>query len=769
MPTLNLGQVRFVPRGEYDNTASYNNLDVVFYEGISYFCTVPTVSGVTPTDVGASQYWQLLIDRHPVTESEVQSKTGTQTVEEALDRRGVKFIALRAPTIGTFDPEDYLETSTKIQIDAFCYTLGYYAPGDGGGNDYEIVTAGTGTDDGGSFIDLSGSGLQAKGLFKRVVTVNQFGAVGDGVADDSDCFVRLHDYLPSGGAIHLIDGANYIVNDVIFTKEVSLVCDGRATVTTSSGLAWESDSYSMVISVKNISIKPTSAPNKNLPTSAIRIICQNKRLGPLGSADIENVEILMVDNSLAFYNGIELVKTRAVIKNSTATFKPSHVGPLESLATAGDIAGWDVNSGSALLINDASYVFVDVFKGYYCTNAVSVVGQSEEIHLNSVVGLNCHKFIKATNLTNPANQIRIDGCHGDSYNKGIEIAGSTVRPLFCSINRSSVFKSGTMSGFVYADLCVDSGNITDFHSYTGLTSGYGDSAVKLSTVNGLGCRRVFVSSLHAQGVGSGVLLDTNERNFIFGINLLKGAMVGGNPVPIKYGAGITTVADCAIGFREEGNKLPSTLEALSLNTTGWVGIKTPDTTSTLGTYLFRILRDAAGTKFLSLNTSDNTEAEILRFDASGGTLRTLNLSPMSDATHYIGSAALRYNTVFAATGAINTSDEREKTEFLDYEAAEKSAALEIKQHIRKFKFIDAVDKKGDNARIHFGVGAQTVKSILEKHGLNPFEYAFLCYDEWEELPEIKDEEGNVMQEYRPAGNRYGVRYEELLSFIISAM
>ena len=42
-------------------------------------------------------------------------------------------------------------------------TLGYITEGDGGDNTYEIVAASTGTDDGGSFIDLNV--LQAKGLF----------------------------------------------------------------------------------------------------------------------------------------------------------------------------------------------------------------------------------------------------------------------------------------------------------------------------------------------------------------------------------------------------------------------------------------------------------------------------------------------------------------------------------------------------------------------------------------------------------------------------
>ena len=91
-------------------------------------------------------------------------------------------------------------------------------------------------------------------------------------------------------------------------------------------------------------------------------------------------------------------------------------------------------------------------------------------------------------------------------------------------------------------------------------------------------------------------------------------------------------------------------------------------------------------------------------------------------------------------------------------------------NIKKFKFKDSIELKGiDNARIHYGASAQTVKEIFEKHGLNPFNYALLCYDEWEEIQEQKDEEGNLIQEYIPSGNKYSIRYEELLCFIVNAI
>lgn len=134
------------------------------------------------------------VDKDNVGNEIIITSTGTQTVSEALDRRGVKFTALRAPTSGAFDPEDYLETATKVTEGLDCYTLGYRQKGDGGGNDYTLVAAGTGTDDGGSFIDLAGSGLQARMLVSVNINIRQFGAKGDG-SDDSFAFQSAINYM----------------------------------------------------------------------------------------------------------------------------------------------------------------------------------------------------------------------------------------------------------------------------------------------------------------------------------------------------------------------------------------------------------------------------------------------------------------------------------------------------------------------------------------------------------------------------------------------
>lgn len=158
---------------------------------------------------------------------------------------------------------------------------------------------------------------------------------------------------------------------------------------------------------------------------------------------------------------------------------------------------------------------------------------------------------------------------------------------------------------------------------------------------------------------------------------------------------------------------------------------------------------------------------------TGGVVRWLidsagHFWPASDNSYSVGTPSNRCSVIYAATGTINTSDEREKT-FLQIDQSEKEAALEIKANLRKFKFNSSIEEKGENARIHFGASAQQVGDIMKSHGLDPNKYGFYCYDEWNELPEIKDANGDITQEYRPAGNRYGLRYEELLAFIISAI
>jgi hypothetical protein len=145
----------------------------------------------------------------------------------------------------------------------------------------------------------------------------------------------------------------------------------------------------------------------------------------------------------------------------------------------------------------------------------------------------------------------------------------------------------------------------------------------------------------------------------------------------------------------------------------------------------------------------------IRPDA-GGLSPTDSGGVKSDNTATCGLGAYRWSVVYAATGTINTSDENEKQQIESLSAAELAVATTLKGSIKKFKFNDAVESKGDDARIHVGVIAQDVETAFTAQGLNASDYGIFCEDTW------TDDDGNEQ-------TRKGVRYEELLAFIIGAM
>lgn len=193
---------------------------------------------------------------------------------------------------------------------------------------------------------------------------------------------------------------------------------------------------------------------------------------------------------------------------------------------------------------------------------------------------------------------------------------------------------------------------------------------------------------------------------------------------------------------------------------------------------------------ISFNTTDDTPLPIMQlFAASKNATFYGNVSPAVDNTKSLGSASFRWSQVFAASGTINTSNGDLKAGVRDLSAAEKAVATELKKLVKVFKFTEAIAAKGEaSARLHVGVIAQDVRDTFAKHGLDAGDYGIYVYEKWEARAEeavvhpavyTQDAKGNavlVSPEYkevvrpaREAGEQYGIRYEELLCFIIAAM
>ncbi|MGF6116702.1 hypothetical protein ABIE30_000630 [Janthinobacterium lividum] len=187
-----------------------------------------------------------------------------------------------------------------------------------------------------------------------------------------------------------------------------------------------------------------------------------------------------------------------------------------------------------------------------------------------------------------------------------------------------------------------------------------------------------------------------------------------------------------------------------------------------------------------------------------GRVSAANIVPIADNTHTVGTAALAYATLYARTGTINTSDARLKCDFRDLTAAEIAAAKDIARAIGAYRWRDAVDCKGPDAREHVGPTVQRAIEIMQAHGLDPFNYGFICHDTWEQqtiehpaiearpaipateaAPEVRNSFGDIITPAVPAsdgqlavearaaytevtleaGDRYAFRYEELAMFI----
>lgn len=186
----------------------------------------------------------------------------------------------------------------------------------------------------------------------------------------------------------------------------------------------------------------------------------------------------------------------------------------------------------------------------------------------------------------------------------------------------------------------------------------------------------------------------------------------------------------------------------------------------------QVLTDAGGATNYELVTRSAATINQIEWRAAnlylnGTTTTTKQIRPAADNVFTLGEAASRWGVVYAGTGTINTSDERAKQDIgiVPDAVLDAWAAVGYSQ----YRFIDALEAKGAEARLHVGLIAQRVKEAFEAAGLDPFAYGLLCYDEWDEQQEIVDEEGAVLQNYGAAGNRYGIRYEEALALEAALM
>ena len=112
-----------------------------------------------------------------------------------------------------------------------------------------------------------------------------------------------------------------------------------------------------------------------------------------------------------------------------------------------------------------------------------------------------------------------------------------------------------------------------------------------------------------------------------------------------------------------------------------------------------------------------------------------------------------------------TSDQRLKQQIdtIDDKLLDAWEDVELSQ----FKYNDAVNEKGNNARLHTGYVVQQIDSACKKHGVDISTYGLYCHEEYpEETEEVEVEQadGTKTKEtkvIREASEHYSLRYTEV--------
>jgi hypothetical protein len=146
----------------------------------------------------------------------------------------------------------------------------------------------------------------------------------------------------------------------------------------------------------------------------------------------------------------------------------------------------------------------------------------------------------------------------------------------------------------------------------------------------------------------------------------------------------------------------------------------------------------------------------------------------TDAICDLGTYYNRFRIGKFSSGTSTTSDGREKRNIEELNEAELRVATRCKSLLRKYQRTEALELKGDDARLHFGIIAQDLEQAFADEGLDAHRYAMFLEDTWyvtedgETFPVLEA----VPEELRESAvqkSLKGIRYEQLLAFIIASI
>jgi len=586
----------------------------------------------------------------------------------------------------------------------------------------------------------------AQAKMRDIVSVKDFGAVGDGVADDT---VAIQAAIDAHDSIWFPKGTYKVSATIRASRVVNIDGDPEATLVAASGFT-------------GISITKIGAPFTLKAIFAVFAgtdIGQqtNPRLGESGDKVTIGPMRLNCDNNCDY----------GVLVNSCPGAQIS-----TNVEKANDTGIWAGPNcwGSAFRHNRVTAcVNAGIYLGEACNGAAIYSPEIWGVTIKTGTGIYLDGTVAG--VIGAIGNVFISGGYIEDCTNGVYLKDTG------SVHLYSVDIEGIDDHAIYAD--CSAGNTYGTITVNGCTLIAGSHAIYNSNayINVFGCDVVDGASLEPYY--------SNGANSLFNIQGTRQFTSGGTPATFPS----LTTTQAAIAQYETKfdarliNKRQTDGGASFSRSWALFNLSSDSQPNLISSGIeFRNTRqggaadDYWSASWLRANVTRSNPTPAIQSSAAVGVYHlgvlgspVQTFSPEQDDLMQLGASSYRWTTVYATTPAINTSDEREKQDIANLDAAEKRVAGALKGLVKKFRFRDAVAKKGGNARIHVGVIAQEVIAAFRAEGLDPMRYAIVCYDEWDELPEVLEADGSVSRPKREAGNRYGVRYEELLAFIISAL
>lgn len=162
-----------------------------------------------------------------------------------------------------------------------------------------------------------------------------------------------------------------------------------------------------------------------------------------------------------------------------------------------------------------------------------------------------------------------------------------------------------------------------------------------------------------------------------------------------------------------------------------------------------------GTNTLNLNNDRNSYL-CLQQSSSNIMIGPEGIYPENDGARSCGWPTKRWNTIYAQSGSINTSDRNVKKDILEID----------RRYLEMFKLLKPIQfrfKEGTSNRIHLGFISQDVKETMDEVGLTDMEFAGYCRDIKRDQDSISGEWHDVLDDDGNQQYIYSLRYDEFIA------